>query len=484
MYSFEFLTSAVFAENPCGPDLDLEGDGDFLNFTAFADGILPASYFRFDRTEVDLASQITGMKPLLEATRDVRLLVILAKYQILDRQLEPFITTLNAIAALLGKHWNEVHPRAEDGDFALRINTLETLDDMAQVMLPLQHQPLFKSRRIGAISFRTSLLASGKLQPRENEEAFDQGALDAAVSESDIREMIATRDQFIRLKAALQAIQSSAREGMDFQGSVSFERLAPLVHDITTFLEQVVTRRDPSAAALNKATLASGQPLADGGSGVGAATSSLSVPGSPAIHAALPVGAIASLSEVTNALRAVGGYFATKEPASPALLLVRQAQSLVGKSFYEAIRALLPAHATEATMLMGASPGFTLSVERLAEVAADFPTEPSGGEVASDDGWGWDTPSEAEGETDAAPLADEVSASTGKSEVSQDKSFEASDRHQAFALMGLIQDYYARNEPASPVPLLLDRARHLGAMDFLALMRLVMPNGAFRQPDE
>lgn len=485
MYSLDFLTSPLSESDPCGPDLDLEGDGDFLNFTAFADGVLPASYFRFDRTEVDLPGQIASMKALLQRTRDLRLLVILAKYQMLDRQLEPFAITLESIAKLLSEQWGAVHPRGEDGDFALRINTVETLDDMAQVLLPLQHQPLFKSRRIGAISYRTSLLAAGKLQPRENEEAFDQGTLDQAISESDIREMVATRDLVLRVKQALGAVQIAAREGLDFQGSVSFERLVPLVGDVAGFLEQMVIRRDPSAASTKPTTTADPAEAQSDGGAAGLASQ-------PMMVAVLPPGAIASLDEVKAALQSVGQYFAAKEPASPALLLVRQAQMLVGKSFFEAIRALLPAHSAEATLLMGANPGFTLSVERLAEVASEYPSESSeeADATSSGDDWGWDTPSEEESgdaesvrdESEPEPQSQPQAQPTAAAQTG--KTFVATSRHEAFALMGSIQDYYARAEPASPIPLLMDRARHLGAMDFLSLMRLVMPSGAFRQPEE
>src|SRR6185437_14267415 len=46
--------------DPCGPDLDLAGDADYLNFFAQAEGLLPSSFFSsddgrpFDRASVDL----------------------------------------------------------------------------------------------------------------------------------------------------------------------------------------------------------------------------------------------------------------------------------------------------------------------------------------------------------------------------------------------------------------------------------------------
>ena len=40
-----------------------------------------------------------------------------------------------------------------------------------------------------------------------------------------------------------------------------------------------------------------------------------------------------------------------------------------------------------------------------------------------------------------------------------------------------ICDYYAANEPSSPVPILLQRARKLVGLDFLALLDNLTPSG-------
>ena len=66
--------------DPCGPDLDLSGDADYLNFFAQTEGILPSSFFSaedgrpFDRASVDLPCQIEAIAPLWERSRDLRLL--------------------------------------------------------------------------------------------------------------------------------------------------------------------------------------------------------------------------------------------------------------------------------------------------------------------------------------------------------------------------------------------------------------------------
>src|SRR5262245_39347594 len=90
------LTSPLAEGEPCGPDLDLAGDADYMNFVAKAESLLPSSFFSgpdgrpFDRSSVDFAGELAAMQPLLGRTRDVRLLVILAKFSICNRDLVGF----------------------------------------------------------------------------------------------------------------------------------------------------------------------------------------------------------------------------------------------------------------------------------------------------------------------------------------------------------------------------------------------------------
>ena len=72
--------------------------------------------------------------------------------------------------ALLAEHWDEVHPRAEDGDFIMREVALQSLDELPTVVLPLQHAPLLVSRRIGPLAFRSQLVASGETKLVEGEQ--------------------------------------------------------------------------------------------------------------------------------------------------------------------------------------------------------------------------------------------------------------------------------------------------------------------------
>src|SRR5687767_5359593 len=82
MASFDFIALGTPVSEPeaCGPDLDLAGDADYMNFVARAEGVLPATFFSgpegkpFDRTSIDFNAEFDAIAPLLQRTRDLRLL--------------------------------------------------------------------------------------------------------------------------------------------------------------------------------------------------------------------------------------------------------------------------------------------------------------------------------------------------------------------------------------------------------------------------
>jgi len=51
-------------------------------------------------------------------------------------------------------------------------------------------------------------------------------------------------------------------------------------------------------------------------------------------------------------------------------------------------------------------------------------------------------------------------------------------RDDVVRLLDRVCDYYRRQEPSSPVPLLLERAKRLVPMDFLQIVRDLTPSGA------
>ena len=82
-----------------------------------------------------------------------------------------FADCLEAIAGLVERFWPDVHPKALEGDFTLRQNVLSGLDDWWQVIQPLQHATLVRDKRLGAITLRHFVVASGGAEKRADEVA-------------------------------------------------------------------------------------------------------------------------------------------------------------------------------------------------------------------------------------------------------------------------------------------------------------------------
>jgi type VI secretion system protein ImpA len=448
---FIALTGPVSEAEPCGPDLDQAGDPTYMHFVARAEGLLPASFFTrdnedrvtvFDRTSIDFDVQFDAINKLLAGTRDLRLLVILAKFLILNRDLNGFCGCMDLIARLLEARWHDVHPRGEEGTFAMRTVALESLDDLPTTVLPLQYTPLAISRRFGAISYRSYQIATGESKPREGEEAPDLTSVQNAFADADLTGLVATRDDLVTLQNALARITAISIEQAGFEQAVRLVKLPPAVDKILAVLDDAVAKRDPTAAR----------------SGPGRPAAALSSPGSDESVASaagattIADGSVACVADAARALDAVAGYFSRSEPSNPAVLLVRQARQLIGKSFFEVMQILVPAHATQASIHVGGDQAFDLSVEQLSSLDVGDPT-------------------------DADPLAGgDLREQPNGHDSATARRIEARSRPDALALLEQVGIFYRAMEPSSPIPLLTSRARDLAQRDFLSLLKDLLPD--------
>ncbi|HET9903868.1 MAG TPA: type VI secretion system ImpA family N-terminal domain-containing protein [Xanthobacteraceae bacterium] len=453
------LTAPVSEDDPCGPDLDLEGDADYLNFLARAEGLLPSSFFSgpdgapFDRASVDFATEFANAAPLLERTRDIRLLSMLARFHLLNRDIVGFRTFVEAIARLLDERWDAVHPRGEGGDYMFRMSAIETLDDPPTVILPMQFIPLALHRRHGQINFRAYMVAVGEARAPEGEEALDGPAIERALMEVDLPPLVEMLQHFDAVQRALGQIRQVWIERAGFEQAVNLERAVQLSGRIVTLLNDIVVKRDPSAgvATAPAATVAQEEQEAEASQHAESSVASVAT------------GPLRNRDDVAAAFAAVVGYFSRAEPSSPALLLARQAQQLVGCSFIEAMRILMPAHVEQASIAIGGAQVFDIPIERLSML----PTDPGGA-----DGSGHSAVPEAAGGAGEGSAAAEASAAPA--------AFKVESRQQALALLDQIAAYYRAAEPTSPIPIITDRARRLAERDFMTLLKDFLPEAALR----
>ena len=420
------LCAPLAGEDPCGPDLDFDGDGDYLNFFAQAEGILPSSFFSaedgkpFDRTTVDIDGQLGLLKPLLARSRDLRLVMMQARLQILNRDLAGFAVSVAAAAQMLENSWDQVHPRCPGSDLTARAMAVGGLD-VPTVVFPLQYTPLFEARRIGSVNYRALMIASGEVKPRNGEQKLATAAIIEARGDAEPAKLEAARKYVALLRRGIDKIRGAfAVHG----ASPGLDNLLALVVKIQTFIDPAAVER----GAMPQPDVGAAEP-------VGPATETSSK----------AAGAPLSLSDAQAALAAIADYYSRREPSSPTLPLVRQAHQLIGKSFIEVISILVPTHLDKAAFQIGADQVFELPVGKMP--AAKTATNGSAGEDAQ-------PPSAAQ--------------------------YDVQTRGQAIALLEQVQRYFRHSEPSSPVPMLCERARALAERDFMAVLRDVLPKAALK----
>jgi type VI secretion system protein ImpA len=420
---FASIGTPVSEDLPCGAAL--EGEAVFENFLAAAEAQLPASFANFSKTNLDTAAQLKQINALLERSRDLRLLVLAAKYLILSEDLIGFSDALHAMSVLLGERWEHVHPQALDGDYSLRSAQIGSLDDLPRVILPLQSAPLIKDRKLGPLSYRAHLLATGKVKPRRDKE-------EAVLDQNTVREAFLAADDLDGFKftlaavrqscAALKSIHQHFADKVGYEHTPSLEKLKPPLDEMEAYLSAILLEREPAAAlaeeqqTLNELGEAQAEPAQAAMAG-----------------SALPPPR--SVADASEAIKAIIVYYQANEPSSPALLLTKQAQQLVGKSFVEAMNVLAPEIAKSAAIKIDGGMPFTLNFAHLKTLAGD----------------------EASNAAADAPT----------------QSYVVAKRTDAANLMLAIEAFYRKNEPSSPIPLLIERARLFIDKDFRSLLKEV-----------
>ena len=82
-----------------------------MNFIAATEGLLPASYYAFNRASIDFSAALQAAEKLLKRTLDLRLLALMAKLSILNRDVAGFAQRLGNVAWLVKEHWEGANPR-------------------------------------------------------------------------------------------------------------------------------------------------------------------------------------------------------------------------------------------------------------------------------------------------------------------------------------------------------------------------------------
>lgn len=505
---YDFLREPISEDEPCGPDLEEAFDAIYAQWTAEASGLIPERFYTprmgggvtvFDRASIDYSEQERRLIELLRKSKDLRLLVLDARFQLLAGNLTGFSEALTGVEILATAFWEGFHPVPFDGtDYVMRVNTLEAFNDNALVIPAFHRVPLLTGRRT-QITYRNFLVATGALTPYEGEEVMTRDFISRTLappkespeSEPTREKLISTRDTAVTCLATLGAIRQTFIDKaghvnapkfevhyQDVKGVEQITGLEPILKAMIAFLNENLGEAE--AAIEDEGT--------DGGDTAGAP-----------VHR----GSIANHGAAATALKAAEDYFLRTEPSSPALILVHQARLLIGRPLTEALETLMPEPATRATLRFESGHPFSIDLARM-KLVTDNLLASAAAEAApeADDGWSGSSDyssdssssyseeaseSSSEGETssdDAGSSEDTIedaatpslSAPVGTTvELKSTTAFTAATRTEASQLLSSVESFFRQVEPSSPIPTLLIRARSYFGKDFSAILNEMMP---------
>ena len=259
---------------------------------------------------------------VLERSHDLRAGVFLADAILHTKGLTGFADVTTFLRGCMEQFWDSCHPELDedDGDPTMRVNAIQDLcgqpDDMAgpsAVYRSLRRAPLSDSRGFGRLSLREIEAAEGVIPaPSDMDTVPDTATVSAAFQDSDQKE----------LEQRVAAIETSAENvaaisaAFDEQTPGQGPNLQPLVKLLRQMAKRV---RDYASMAPAEAADETADEETAGEAVVAVAGG--------------PVGGINSLSDVTNTLDRIIGYYQRAEPSSPLPILLERAKRLVGADF-------------------------------------------------------------------------------------------------------------------------------------------------------
>jgi type VI secretion system protein ImpA len=442
--AIDWLTTDVSDDNPSGPDLAAEDDEAFSGFYYEAEGDLPERYFVpgirgpkddfspgsvFDPKSVPHAKSRETILNLLKRSRDLRLLSLMARQQILAGRLEGFVEAVEGMADLLEAQPATVHPQ----DIGDRRSTLEELANLTTVQAPLQYLNIAGP---GEVTLRRYMAANKQVEPREGEVGLNAGSLIGNIAAPGSKAAVETAHRLLTAACVAMTRMKAACIRGDRPFTLGVSATMDIIADIHGLIAQGRPDLQPwSAVGKTEVAETSGDTVND--------DAGRQADPAPAPVAAMPAQKITDQGTATQALRAIEIFFARNEPSSAALLLVIQARLLVGKPLIEAIETLLPEDANKTRINFGPDTGFSMSMDRLRLLSAEMAKH-------------------------APPPAEEPAGPPP----------EITSRAEVASWLRGVDEYFRIREPASPIPLLLSRAKSYLDKDFGALISELMPGRA------
>lgn len=284
----------------------------------------------------DWVGVLSHSQALFAETLDLRVAILMTRAAMQAEGLPALGSGLALIAGLLTQFWDHVYPQLDaedDNDPTLRVNSLLALNDRAGFVAELLNLTIVQERQLGRFSMRDVKLASGDLDPAEDEDRPDPALIAGAFAGTDLDALQASAEAVELALTQFDAISSILDDRVGAAGP-DLSLLGSELKGVQRLLAEHLERRGVGSDS-------AGQAEADEESaGVGGVVAT---------------GEIRSRDDAIRSLDRICDYFREHEPSSPVPMLLERAKRLVAMSFVEILQDLSPSGVPEAMNVVGVS---------------------------------------------------------------------------------------------------------------------------------
>ncbi|HEY1057121.1 MAG TPA: type VI secretion system ImpA family N-terminal domain-containing protein [Limnobacter sp.] len=320
----------------CGPNL--EYDNRFLALVQAAQG-RPETQFEPavppDWAFVERESQL-----LLNESRDLRLVLLLAQSQLALQGLAPVPTVLAGMAALIRDCWTALNPPLDEGDAYPRLQVIESMGPGSPFFATLRSALVHRHAALGELRIRDFEILAGHLQ----------GAVSTCNRDQLQQFMQSHADVLVELLTVVQSLNSALDDlSAAFAQVLPHERLSALesFRTVLRHVRQVLPELSPAVSAPMQI---------ESGLQTGFQSGSLSEPAQSANPAPVAVLVVNNRAQALAAIDSVCRYLEQAEPTSPAQWLLKRARRLIDKNFLELVKDLAPDALNDVARIMGVDP--------------------------------------------------------------------------------------------------------------------------------
>jgi type VI secretion system protein ImpA len=312
----ETLLKPISADEPCGPDLSYDEVRQRL------ESEFEESFAGSDQQGKDWKVIADEILKQFDRTKDVWWAVYLCRAAANARQLERVELGAAALAGLLERYWNDVHPKISDVGPGARRGPCESLTRPRQFLTPLTKIPLVSHTRLGEFTGADfqRLRVAGDSDP-------EYPRLRAILDQAGDAPIVAAFETVSRIEGALRRADAALLTQGGIEESVDFKPAYAVIAQVKDALSMFLATPVASASAPDAA-------------------------GGETAEVARRPGAPQSREDVVRALDSISEYYRTKEPGSPIPMLMERAKAWTSMTFMQVLADIAPQGLDEAKKVL------------------------------------------------------------------------------------------------------------------------------------